>query len=1611
MDDCGCLVGGYTYTLTGERTHSGSEDESLLLEIPLSVTDSGQTTTNDTLTVRVEDDRPQAAADTSKITEDALTNQVTGNVMTGESTGDQADTQGADGAQVSGVQAGSVAPGDHVADGNLSTAITGQYGRLVLQPDGSYSYQLDNSNSAVNALKDGDTLEDVFSYTITDNDGDPSDLTLTITINGHTDGEPAVTIADNNGAEVGDHSIAEDATNPVSGTFSISAPDGLKGVTVNGETLSVSDLEALNTTPRSITGSEGTLTLTGYDASTGEIRYEYQQTGTSKDHSAGDDSVIDRFIVTVTDNADVESDPESLDILITDTAPVANADANTIAEDTIEVTGNVIGGTGVSTGDVADTEGADGATVTGITSSNVAGNTATENAGTLVIEGEYGTLTINPDGNYRYELNNSNLDIQGLSESEILTESFTYTLTDQDGDTSDATLTLTVTGTDDAVTVAVPDDQAATMPDGNVGDQVVFESGLADGSAPNTTNTVVQSSFTIQSLDGLATSEALTFTYTNANGDSRTLSLSKAQVETLGSAAQVVDTQYGELALNGYSQAADGTLTIDYEYTLERAPTVNAEDVTDSIQIQANDRDGDSDSATLGIKIVDDAPVADDDSANVTEGRTLEVEGVNGVLANDKAGADGWNPGGAVIGVAAGTVVGEVSGNVATAITGTYGTLILNADGSYTYVANPDSTDSDVEDVFTYTVVDSDGDHSTATLTINVADVTEPPVNTDGSVSEAGLPTGTDASTDSELISNASLDLQDGWSVVTAQSGSTAFGNWSVATDGTFNYTLTERADHSGSAPTDSFTYEAQDAFGNTVINTVTIAITDDEPSIEVEAGQLGSVTVDESALGVAVTDTDFIADVFDINHGADGEQSTSYRLEVIDGNAAGVTDVGSGTGIFLFMDGDDVVGRVGNSDSGDIAFRISIDASSGAVTLTQSRPLQHPDMDDPNDELRLTDAAVRLIANAVDGDNDSVDSDAVNIGGRFIFLDDGPDITAPPADASVDEANLALGSNPDVPATTVTGSLNVDFGADGAGDVQFTASGDANTIAGLQTQGWQSQGEELSYVLSAGGHTLTAYRGDPVENNTVFVVEITNPTTSPGYSFTLTGALDHLDEDTATESLDLLFEHIRVTDRDGDWVETGFTITVVDDDPSTEPKAIEVVEDSTEDNGENTFNTNADATGDNTSIGDGTGGTVAPSHGTATVNPNGTITYVPNLNFSGTDSFTYTTTTDNETKTFTVVVTVTPVADAPEFEVVSNSVVTNEDESIALGLKTPKVTDDTREDDATADFPERLGEITLSGIPEGAKLLDGLDGDAELWLSNGEPVTVVLTDGPTFINGVTGELNLSVAQFEALKVLPPEHDADNFIVTSRVESYEVDAAGNPLTSIDSAETVVSVAVEVVAVTDPVTLSIVGVEEGTFSTTIDEDTSFDLAAVLSASFADLDGSEQRQLVIEGLPQGSVVNGITIGASGSISIPAPGLSESTDDFPAISIRPPQDFSGDITDIKVTLRAVDTDGDTDLDALGSNPGVEESEVTLNIFVNPVAGDIAVDDVTTPEDTAIAFLQHLRVTDNAPGEEIITEVSFGVPTEGGEWTIAKPDSGEGSNWSVAESGGSYT
>ena len=111
-------------------------------------------------------------------------------------------------------------------------------------------------------------------------------------------------------------------------------------------------------------------------------------------------------------------------------------------------------------------------------------------------------------------------------------------------------------------------------------------------------------------------------------------------------------------------------------------------------------------------------------------------------LANDIAGADGFAAGGGVVGVrkAGGDLTTAVTTGADTNIAGHHGTLHLHADGSYTYQSTANNISANATDVFVYTIKDGDGDLSTTTLTINLADVTlVAPTDNDVTVNEAAL--------------------------------------------------------------------------------------------------------------------------------------------------------------------------------------------------------------------------------------------------------------------------------------------------------------------------------------------------------------------------------------------------------------------------------------------------------------------------------------------------------------------------------------------------------------------------------------------------------------------------------------------------------------------------------------------------------------------------------------------------------------------------------------------------------------------------------------------------------------------------------------------------------
>ena len=117
---------------------------------------------------------------------------------------------------------------------------------------------------------------------------------------------------------------------------------------------------------------------------------------------------------------------------------------------------------------------------------------------------------------------------------------------------------------------------------------------------------------------------------------------------------------------------------------------------------------------------VDRAPNAVNNSAADTIGGTVTTTTTNGVLSN----ASDLDGDGLTVTAFSDTAHG--AGTVGTSLAGMYGHLTLNANGSYTYIADNTAaissapTGSHVQDIFSYTVSDGNGGTTTASLTITL---------------------------------------------------------------------------------------------------------------------------------------------------------------------------------------------------------------------------------------------------------------------------------------------------------------------------------------------------------------------------------------------------------------------------------------------------------------------------------------------------------------------------------------------------------------------------------------------------------------------------------------------------------------------------------------------------------------------------------------------------------------------------------------------------------------------------------------------------------------------------------------------------------------------------
>ncbi len=281
---------------------------------------------------------------------------------------------------------------------------------------------------------------------------------------------------------------------------------------------------------------------------------------------------------------------------------------------------------------------------------------------------------------------------------------------------------------------------------------------------------------------------------------------------------------------------------------------------------ESSNTDSATTSVPLKIFVIDSAPVALDDHDSVGFGGTASgnlILGIGGEdMEADELGHDATTVSSITFGDTAyffnsnGNLVDENGQSVAdNTIRANHGTLQINDDGSYSYNSEkslPNGNHLDTHlDTFSYTLIDADGDTSTAEFSVSHDSLTT--VSDSAMVYEAGLASGTAAASSSEGIAGNLLDndlgvganaritqiASDGNTDTSATKEiltvDTAHGTIKVYTDdtaghraGDYEYTLTQTT--AGDNVIDTISYTVNNTHGGSSVSSLDISIVDDAP-------------------------------------------------------------------------------------------------------------------------------------------------------------------------------------------------------------------------------------------------------------------------------------------------------------------------------------------------------------------------------------------------------------------------------------------------------------------------------------------------------------------------------------------------------------------------------------------------------------------------------------------------------------------------------------------------------------------------------------------------------------------------------------------------------------
>ncbi|MDG1582352.1 VCBS domain-containing protein [Pseudomonas sp. GOM6] len=663
-----------------------------------------------TITIRGRNDTPVAVNDSAIAIEAGGTaNATPGTNPSGNLLSNDTDVDAGDGKTVQAIRTGTEAAGGTLLLVSGSRTITGTYGSLTVASDGTYTYVVNNSLAAVQALKPGDTLQESFTYQLIDASSAADLAQLNIVIQGAWDTPLAQDDSDIAVADNGDGQVINPTGNVLTNDTDVDAGDSLTVTTVR--TGAETGSGTAGTVGSVLIGQYGSLVLNA-DGS-----YQYFVDSSNPAVLALDlldPPLTDIFTYQATDLGGL-SDQAQLTILIVgrndppeglnDTATAIEAGGLNNATPGVNPSGNVLNN------DIDLESGA--LTVTAIRTGSESGSGTAGVVGTT-LRGLYGDLTMNADGSWSYVLDNSLAVVQALRVSgQTLEEVFTYTLADPYDADDTAELRITIDGRND--TPIANDDDAIAVEAG----------GIANGiPGVNPSGNVLENDTDVDSVANGETKQVLSFT---------------SELGTTATAGQALQGRYGTLTIN-----ADGS----YQYVLNNDdPVVQAlrtagQTLRETFTYRMQDTAGAESTARLNLLIqgANDTPVAQNDS-NVASDQSPAPQASGNVLPNDGDVDQGERF--QVVAIRTGAEGAEgASGTVGQPLTGRYGTLTLNADGSYTYTIdlnNPEvlaaaGLGQVLQDVFTYTMQDIAGasDQAELVITLDIAAPYVPPPEVEG---------------------------------------------------------------------------------------------------------------------------------------------------------------------------------------------------------------------------------------------------------------------------------------------------------------------------------------------------------------------------------------------------------------------------------------------------------------------------------------------------------------------------------------------------------------------------------------------------------------------------------------------------------------------------------------------------------------------------------------------------------------------------------------------------------------------------------------------------------------------------------------------------------------